>query len=325
MLAGVHALLMAFILVQVGGSTLPAIIVRPPKQPVPWKVFEEKDLEIGAIAPADTHVVFHVPGSITSIEREILLGQQGRSTRYWGYCLPQNYDEAVVKTRRGFPGQIFLSEAERRARLKLASDRQSSSSISPLRLPKSTHDLTPPEPRISSIRHQIEIFEPFMLCYLMTEKPLPIGLDVDGDNLNDALEQELGTDPTTLDSDQDGVPDGIEFRSGSNPALRDTDGDGLIDGIEDANWNGSVDTHETDPRVKDSDRDGVCDGICRIHLAHRDVFMGEDKNLNGKLDDGEMNPLNPMSCKKGYNDYIVFVNCLNDNKEDCPDACDKQQ
>ena len=61
-------------------------------------------------------------------------------------------------------------------------------------------------------------------------------LDADGDGLEDAIEIELGTDPSDLDTDDDGATDGDEYyvhQTGTrNP---DNDGDGVLDGDEVAN------------------------------------------------------------------------------------------
>ena len=65
--------------------------------------------------------------------------------------------------------------------------------------------------------------------------------DSDGDNLTDAVEQEIGTDPFNADSDGDGLSDFVEVgfddesATGTNPALWDSDGDGVSDAVEVAN------------------------------------------------------------------------------------------
>jgi hypothetical protein len=57
--------------------------------------------------------------------------------------------------------------------------------------------------------------------------------DRDADNYADALEPELGLDPTSADTDGDGVADGDELTLyGTEPTVADTDGDGLRDGEE---------------------------------------------------------------------------------------------
>jgi hypothetical protein len=57
--------------------------------------------------------------------------------------------------------------------------------------------------------------------------------DLDADNYTDALEADLGLDPTNADTDADGVADGDEITLYSTePTLFDTDGDGVSDGEE---------------------------------------------------------------------------------------------
>ena len=78
--------------------------------------------------------------------------------------------------------------------------------------------------------------------------------DLDGDNYPDALELELGLDPSNIDTDGDGVADGDEVNIYlTDPFTWDSDGDGLNDGTE------LFDTR-TDPLVWDTDGDGVSDG-----------------------------------------------------------------
>src|SRR5215208_825149 len=69
--------------------------------------------------------------------------------------------------------------------------------------------------------------------------------DLDGDNYPDALEWDLGLDPSNIDTDADGVADGDELNIyGTEPTLADTDGDGVIDG-------GELFDTRTDPLVWD--------------------------------------------------------------------------
>jgi hypothetical protein len=57
--------------------------------------------------------------------------------------------------------------------------------------------------------------------------------DLDADNYPDALELEVGLDPTNVDTDGDGVADGDEgIIYGTDPTIVDTDGDGVSDGGE---------------------------------------------------------------------------------------------
>src|SRR5215212_557119 len=57
--------------------------------------------------------------------------------------------------------------------------------------------------------------------------------DLDADNYADALEWDLGLDPSNPDTDADGVADGDEITLyGTEPTVADTDGDGVLDGEE---------------------------------------------------------------------------------------------
>ena len=301
-----------------GFQDLEGILIRPRIAPIPWKIFEEADVQRGVIAPADTNVVFHLPGTFDNIDGDVLFGHQSKTTRYWGYCLPQNYDPATVNKKRGLPGKIFLSQAEQAARAKQQSPK-TTVQLSPWKLP-TNEDLQALQiqRKIGLIHNEIDVFFPYTMCYLMAEHSIPLGLDSDGDNLNDPLEREIGTNPASPDTDSDGIWDGIEFFTGTSPFLRDTDGDGIIDGIEDKNWDGVRQADETDPRVKDSDRDGLCDGLCRVRFQNTDVFMGEDQNLNGTVDSGETDPLKVDTTGDGISDYAEFVACLMQGKTECP-------
>ncbi|MGA9522471.1 MAG: Ig-like domain-containing protein, partial [Myxococcaceae bacterium] len=148
--------------------------------------------------------------------------------------------------------------------------------------------------------------------------------DSDGDGVSDAEELQQGTDPNSADSDADGLPDALELAAGgTDPRDDDTDDDGLLDGNEDADHDGLVGPGETDPVQADSDGDGLTDGLelgltapqgtgtdLAVFVAdeapgtttdptRRDtdgagVFDGfEDDNHNGRVDEGETDPLNP--------------------------------
>jgi len=57
--------------------------------------------------------------------------------------------------------------------------------------------------------------------------------DADGDQLSDAEEDALGTNPLIVDTDGDGLSDTTEHLGvGTSPLISDTDGDGHSDGVE---------------------------------------------------------------------------------------------
>lgn len=173
-------------------------------------------------------------------------------------------------------------------------------------------------PNPSPIRHELEIFEPGMICYVQSAEPLAFGIDSDGDLLNNKLERELGTKIDNPDTDADGITDGVEYLHGTLPKTRDSDGDGLIDGLEDKNWNGRVDRWETDPRNKDTDKDGLCDGVCRHKFPRgKEAFIGEDKNLDGVVSSGETSPLLWSTRNDGTSDYQAYLNCELGDKKYC--------
>ncbi len=297
------------------GKDVSAILLRKPVI-TPWFVITEQEIFSGATIPADTNVVFHLPLEFGTIDRQILLGQQGKNIRYWGYCFPENYDPKLTSGRTGFPGKMFLSEKERAARNMQSAAAEPQFSLQNLPTKSQLERLQ--NPVNGTIRHQIEVFKAGMLCYIMTEREMAIGLDEDGDTINNKLEAEKGTDVSNPDTDGDGLSDGIEMLHGTDPTLRDTDADGIIDGIEDRDWNGRIGPDETDPRNKDTDRDDLCDGMCRIRLSNgQQLYAGEDKNLNGVLDDKETDPLKVDSEGDGYGDYQRFLRCLLDGGSDC--------
>ncbi len=133
----------------------------------------------------------------------------------------------------------------------------------------------------------------------------PLAPDTDGDGLNDGVEDANRdgrrdgneTDPVKKDTDCDGYSDGEEAASiagcVTSGTQRDTDGDGLPDGVEGGLVPVGADpmgctytaaTYDSDSATKtnacnaDSDNDGIQDGA-------------EDTNLNGRVDPGELNPV----------------------------------
>ncbi len=114
--------------------------------------------------------------------------------------------------------------------------------------------------------------------------------DTDGDTIPDDTENKNGTDPNKIDSDGDGLCDGSvtippcvgnENQYGTDPHNPDTDGDGISDGTEVSGQN------PTNPTNPDTDGDGLCDGANTV-ADH--CIAGEDKNNNGRIDDGETDP-----------------------------------
>lgn len=298
-----------------GWDSLSARIL--PKPTPAWVFIDQPQVESGALIPADTNVVFHVPDSITDITREVLFGKKGKFVRYWGYCFDENDDPKVVDSRIGSKRLLFLSEKERAVRAER--EQAARPTLSPFSPPTVSELRRLNEATAKgTIRHQVEVFQGNQFCYIMTEENLAIGTDTDGDGLNIKLEHELKTDPNVADTDGDGLPDGIEYLIHSSPLMRDSDSDGLIDGLEDKNLNGRVDRGETSVVEKDTDKDGLCDGQCRILLPNRrTMYAGEDKNLNGAIDAGETDPNDKDSNDNGITDYEDFVQCLSQSQTSC--------
>ncbi|RLB40181.1 MAG: hypothetical protein DRH12_10450 [Deltaproteobacteria bacterium] len=107
----------------------------------------------------------------------------------------------------------------------------------------------------------------------------------------------------TMDTDNDGLPDSIENATCTNPNDGDTDDDGILDGIEDANHNGVVDTGETDPCNIDTDGDGIQDGT-ELGYTLNDIGPDTDTNVfQPDLDPGTISdPLNADTDGDGFTD-----------------------
>lgn len=282
-----------------------------------WVTINANRIMSGTTIPASTNTIIHIPEQITRISRRVLFGRKGENIRYWGYCFPHNLEEADQNNRRGFPGDLFLSEAERAHRRQqlINEQRRTFSVFENL----TEQDLNEVQSKSQArIRHQVEIFEGGTTCYVMTEKSLPVGADMDNDGLNSALERGYGSDPKNPDTDGDGILDGLEvMRLHSHPTKRDSDGDGLIDGIEDKNRNGIIEIGETNPIEWDTDRDGLCDGLCKVNKGQD--LRGEDKNLNGEYepDLNEYDPLKKDSDGDGIlDDHEVYL-CVIGGGDDC--------
>ena len=150
----------------------------------------------------------------------------------------------------------------------------------------------------------------------LDDEDFPLEIDLADTDLDGAV--------NCVDSDDDGdeVPDDAEAAIGSNPLVQDSDQDGLMDGEENKDLDGEVDDDETSPVVKDSDGDGLQDGVeamaCYV-LDDGEQCLGsegwtvdtdgdglgdglEDANHNGKVDEGETNPLVGDSDSDGFDD-----------------------
>lgn len=314
------------------GTSLQGRVLRTETQAkIPWRTFEDFEVSSGATIPANTNVVFHLPLHVKRITRKVLFGDGGDAIRYWGYCFPDDEDPKNPVHTSGFPGKLFLSEAERRERENARQKLFPKYTI--FRPPTSKELKAQASASASRIRHQQEIFFGGRTCYIQTEAPLPLGTDDDEDLLNSAREKEERTDPSNDDTDGDGLLDGLEVALETDPLRRDSDSDGLIDGIEDQNRNGRLDFGETSALARDTDHDGLCDGYCRVVRGGRICneftttkdcipgikvqWRGEDKNLNGTMDAGETNPLTIDTDKDGVTDEQEYFNCLLAKKTDC--------
>lgn len=104
--------------------------------------------------------------------------------------------------------------------------------------------------------------------------------DPDGDGLDRAQEEVLGTDPFVSDTDGDGVDDGREIEVGTDPLDADSDDDGLSDGDELA--------MRTDPRNPDTDGGGVWDGDeAEAGTDPRERIDDRDADRDGLSDEAE--------------------------------------
>ncbi len=129
----------------------------------------------------------------------------------------------------------------------------------------------------------------------------------DGDGLTLAQEEALGTSPTDLDSDDDGLLDSQEDRNRNgvldpgetNPINPDTDRDGLVDGLELGVTGGIPDPDGAGPlrgsafEVTDLDPSTTTDPLDPDTDGGTALDGDEDANQNGRVDDGERDPLDP--------------------------------
>jgi hypothetical protein len=294
-----------------GGGTLTGRLVAPTLSggKTPTMKFDEERAIAGFSAPADINVIFTVPQGVRIPRITFLGGPDYDKKRYWGYCFSGNEVENRANGLRGkqlYDGQFFYSLGQRLSEVNTqkAADNDLVGILT---------DTTKTKERASA--SIAEIFYGGHTCYVMSEVILPVGLDLDGDNLNSERERGFGTDPNNSDTDGDGIPDGIEaFVTRTDPRSNDTDRDGLPDRCEDKNADGQVDRDETSALLSDTDRDGLCDGsgagygcpepkqtVCSQNQNNERVcdlrpsspVFGEDMNLNCKVDEKETDPKNP--------------------------------
>jgi hypothetical protein len=301
----------AFVMKDTGGGTLTGRLVQPQIQggSIPTVKYDEARAIEGFSAPASTSVIFTVPQGVRIPRITFFGGPDYDEKRYWGYCFSGNENDNKAKGYLGkkmYDGQFFYSIGERKSQVNV---RKASDNDLVGILADTTR--TPKEADASIA----EILYGGQTCYVMSEVVLPVGVDTDGDDFNNARERDAGTDPNYPDTDNDGIPDGTEvFKTKTDPKQSDTDRDGLTDRCEDKNADGRMDNDETSALVTDTDRDGLCDGdgygygcpepkqtVCfQAQNGERECtqrpstpVFGEDMNQNCTVDNGETNPRDP--------------------------------
>jgi uncharacterized repeat protein (TIGR01451 family)/MYXO-CTERM domain-containing protein len=143
------------------------------------------------------------------------------------------------------------------------------------------------------------------------------GEDQDVDGRVDSGE----TDPNNPDTDGGTVPDGVEVDRGTDPLdpSDDVSGDRDEDGLDDA----TEESNGTDPDNADTDGDGLCDGPVDVRGV---CEAGEDRNANGRQDDGETDPRDADTDDDGLNDGIEVLGELEtdalDPSDDVPNDTD---
>lgn len=264
---------------------------------VPRMSFDSDRIAEGLTAPADTHIVFTMPLGVSITRVTLLGGEQNDSKRYWGYCFSGNEQgnkQKGYKGRKLYDGRFFYSRGERHAQM----PKQNAN--------PDIIDIATEQPEGPEFASEIEIFQGGETCYLMTEVPLPLGLDEDRDELNDRFERDIKSNPKNPDSDSDQIPDGKEVDiMRTSPISVDTDQDGLPDYLEDMDQNGQVGRTETSAILPDTDRDGLCDGDgtgLRCPEGSTSPVKGEDLNQNGVTDGDETDPRKADSDGNGVND-----------------------
>src|SRR5215208_3807949 len=90
-----------------------------------------------------------------------------------------------------------------------------------------------PEPVVEPASEPVPLVAADTTEPVATDTAVATETDLDADNYPDALEWDLGLDPSNPDTDADGVADGDEITIyGTEPTIADTDGDGVLDGEE---------------------------------------------------------------------------------------------
>ena len=89
------------------GRILPSHIRQEPE----YITISAEKILVGTTIPANTFVFIQIPDEITRITRRVLFGRSGDTIRYWGYCPLPDAEAYQNVQRRGFPGELFLSEA----------------------------------------------------------------------------------------------------------------------------------------------------------------------------------------------------------------------
>jgi clumping factor A len=127
--------------------------------------------------------------------------------------------------------------------------------------------------------------------------------DTDRDGLSDSTEMHLGSDPRDKDSDDDGLLDGDEPNPSDdadgdgkrNVVDPDSDGDGLFDGNERGKTCGDPATDASKMTcTADADQGASTTGSLSVDTDFGGVQDGvEDRNHDGKLEPGELDPNDP--------------------------------
>jgi len=137
----------------------------------------------------------------------------------------------------------------------------------------------------------------FVFAFVLIVSGPALAIDTDGDGLDDAVEDALGTNPGLADSDGDLIDDFVETNGGS-PI--DTDGDAVIDALDtDSDGDGYTDLVES---TFDSDADGTAD--YRDTDADGDGVLDQDE-FDVDLDsDGSDNRIDPDDDGDGYSTLV---------------------